>query len=128
MSGSPHRRTLGTGVKNSTHTHHKAVSVSMPTQPHMGEAYTLHQLSAPSHIQPCSPRLHKEHLEGPSSTPLDQQGALAWLYKQISRGQIDRRKKTKTSRWKKQRGNEVYSPETVQREEALELGLDEGGG
>lgn len=35
--------TLGTRVKNSIHTHHNVIPVSMPTQPHMGEAYTLHR-------------------------------------------------------------------------------------
>lgn len=44
VSGFPHCGTLETGLKNSihTHTHHNAIAVSMPTQPHMGEAYTFH--------------------------------------------------------------------------------------
>lgn len=44
VSGFPHCGTLWTGVKNSIRTHHNAITVSMPTQPHMGEAYTFHGL------------------------------------------------------------------------------------
>lgn len=44
VSGSLHRATLGTGVKKFNR-HHNATAVSMPTQPHRGEAYTSLQIA-----------------------------------------------------------------------------------
>lgn len=43
VSGFPQCGTLETGLKNSIRTQHNAIAVSMPTQPHMGEAYTFHR-------------------------------------------------------------------------------------